>query len=335
MKQAERGSEEEEVQQQQQPNKLMDYFFSNRSPLTGRYKRFRADWMVMHPGLAFEDITTIRAMIYTNQPVPKYVYDGSVDSLQIYSVKVVLQGRRGLEWPLHVFGLVAVRDSIDSQRNLIFNIQERDDCQTLTEENPYLVLTGPTRAVGLNGPVNIEAELIVKGAVQSEDQYIILDTEFLPCGLHCFAPLYGAKGSMLQVAFERIPDSVEATIFIRVIHGSWPADFRGHFAASTSVEFEILLIECKGDGKSIREDGNMKHLRHVVSVPQDQHLTVWFQACDEEEPVEVSFKAKLSGRSFGHLQCGPCRVGVLVAWSRIRPMCDDLVSDSLRHLCHS
>ena len=73
-------------------------------------------------------------MIYTNQPVPKYVYDGSVDSLQIYSVKVVLQGRRGLEWPLHVFGLVAVRDSIDSQRNLIFNIQERDDCQTLTEE---------------------------------------------------------------------------------------------------------------------------------------------------------------------------------------------------------
>jgi len=133
MKQAERGSEEEEVQQQQ-PNKLMDYFFSNRSPLTGRYKRFRADWMVMHPGLAFEDITTILAMIYTNQPVPKYVYDGSVDSLQIYSVKVVLQGRRGLEWPLHVFGLVAVRDSIDSQRNLIFNIQERDDCQTLTEE---------------------------------------------------------------------------------------------------------------------------------------------------------------------------------------------------------
>ena len=114
--------------------------------------------------------------------------------------------------------------------------------------------------------MNIEAELIVKGAVQSEDQYIILDTDFIPCGLHCFAPLYGAKGSMLQVAFERIPDSVEATIFIRVIHGSWPADFRGHFAASTSVEFEILLIECKGDGKSIREDGNMKHLRHVVSV---------------------------------------------------------------------
>ena len=56
MKQAERGSEEEEVQQQQ-PNKIMDYFFSNRSPLTGRYKRFRADWMVMHPGLAFEDIS--------------------------------------------------------------------------------------------------------------------------------------------------------------------------------------------------------------------------------------------------------------------------------------
>ena len=51
--------------------------------------------------------------------------------MQIYSVKVTAGASQR---PLHVFGLVAVRDSIDSQRNLIFNIQERDDCQTLTEE---------------------------------------------------------------------------------------------------------------------------------------------------------------------------------------------------------
>ena len=83
----------------------------------------------------------------------------------------------------------------------------------------------------------------------------------------------------------------------------------------------------------------MTHLRHVVSVEDSGELIVSVRAWRDGQAVvdqeEVQFKAKLSGRSFGSLNVCSCHVGVLVAWSRIRPMCDDLVPDVSRRLCHS
>lgn len=53
--------------------------------------------------------------------MPRYVYEGRPNGLQIYSVKVAGIEKGGLEWPLHVFGVVAVRDPVDPKHNLIFN----------------------------------------------------------------------------------------------------------------------------------------------------------------------------------------------------------------------
>lgn len=38
-----------------------------------------------------------------------------------------------LQWPLHVFGKIALRDSVDHNRNMIFD-RTRDNCQILTQE---------------------------------------------------------------------------------------------------------------------------------------------------------------------------------------------------------
>lgn len=38
-----------------------------------------------------------------------------------------------LEWPLEVYGLVATRDSMDHNRNIIFRLR-RDACQLLTQQ---------------------------------------------------------------------------------------------------------------------------------------------------------------------------------------------------------
>ena len=80
-------------------------------------------------------------MRFTDEPAPRYgAYPMS--TLQVYSVRV--EGiRRGLQWPLDVFGIIAVRDTVDLNRNIIFN-RTRDNCQTLTKEvhsAPFACLT--------------------------------------------------------------------------------------------------------------------------------------------------------------------------------------------------
>ena len=54
------------------------------------------------------------------------------DTLLIVSVQVKdLTG--GLQWPLDVYGVVAVRDGVDRMRNVVFS-RERDDCQSINEQ---------------------------------------------------------------------------------------------------------------------------------------------------------------------------------------------------------
>ncbi|KAF8679131.1 hypothetical protein HU200_045895 [Digitaria exilis] len=159
-------------------------------------------------------------MRFTYTPVPKVVVDS--DTLQIFSVKLAAT-RGDLELPLDVFGTVAIRDAVDHNRNIIFH-RKREDCQTLTKTDPYLVLVGPTRAVnfGLN-PVIIEVELKVKGTTESKDVYL----SFLVAPIRCYATMFShlfkrtfsSKLSTLEFAFGHICFSVEATIFVQVIHG--------------------------------------------------------------------------------------------------------------------
>ena len=76
------------------------------------------------------DAASIPCKRYTVNPAP----DGGhkCDTLQVFSVKVAeLTG--GLQWPLDVFGMVALRDMLDHNRNIIFK-RGRDNCQTLTDE---------------------------------------------------------------------------------------------------------------------------------------------------------------------------------------------------------
>ncbi|KAM3391744.1 hypothetical protein ACQJBY_013073 [Aegilops geniculata] len=81
-------------------------------------------------------------------------------SLQIYSFKIT--GLSGdLKWPLNVYGVVAARDTVDRNRNLLFS-QSSVMYQLLTSENDCsLCLTGPSRAILAVDPVDFEVELRV------------------------------------------------------------------------------------------------------------------------------------------------------------------------------
>lgn len=73
---------------------------------------------------------TVSPMRYTEGPIPRYAC--CCDALQIFSLQVK-EAKGGLDWPLHVYGLVATRDSVDQKRNLLFRCT-RDNCQILTPQ---------------------------------------------------------------------------------------------------------------------------------------------------------------------------------------------------------
>jgi hypothetical protein len=69
-------------------------------------------------------------MRFTDEPASPRT--NPCQTVQVFSAKVT--GLEvGLQWPLDVFGFVAIRDSIDHRRNIIFD-RTRNNCQTLTKK---------------------------------------------------------------------------------------------------------------------------------------------------------------------------------------------------------
>jgi hypothetical protein len=58
--------------------------------------------------------------------------------VQVFSVKIA-EINGNLQWPIDVFGMIALRDSLDQNRNIIFE-RDRDDCQTLAEKVCFISL---------------------------------------------------------------------------------------------------------------------------------------------------------------------------------------------------
>ncbi|RLN33085.1 hypothetical protein C2845_PM03G14310 [Panicum miliaceum] len=248
---------------------------------------------------SFEDTTKIPSMCFAYKPVDEAAVQN--DTLQIFSVKLAAT-RGALQLPLDVFGMVAIRDPVDHNRNIIFQ-RKRDDCQTLTEKDPYLVLAGPTRAVMLEmNPTIIEVDLQVKGATESEDEQL----SFLVAPLRCFDTIfshlfncaYTSKLSTLEFTLGHVAFSVEATIFVHVVHGSWPDCYRGLFTASTTGFTDrcpmpvgdklstgtggegILLLDSRGERLPVAGDGRIELSRRVVSVEGCGKLTVKVNALE-------------------------------------------------------
>jgi hypothetical protein len=69
-------------------------------------------------------------MCFTDEPMPRTT--STLCTMQIFSVKVEEVGG-DLHWPLDVYGIIAVRDDLDYNRNIIFE-RTRDNCQTLSEQ---------------------------------------------------------------------------------------------------------------------------------------------------------------------------------------------------------
>ncbi|KAM0889282.1 hypothetical protein ACQ4PT_027840 [Festuca glaucescens] len=279
---------------------------------------------------SYEDATSIPPMRFTDR---RSTFASTQPTLQIFSVKVEeIMG--GLLWPIDVYGMVAVRDVVDHNRNVIFNRQP-DDSQTLAEEDSYLALTGPTHAVVVNvHPVYFEVDLKVKGTIKSEDKDLSLlaacYTSNGPSRSCVIRRVWTSKLSTLKFTFGHILYSVEATIKVEVINGRWPRGYQGVFTAKTSsingMDVSLLAFE---NGELPMDDGRMVKLsRRVVSVElvrPDENLkmpklivSLKAQHINEKNgKVEhhIYFKPKENGRSQQKIKVNSCKMQVTVAWS--------------------
>ncbi|TVU22180.1 hypothetical protein EJB05_31862 [Eragrostis curvula] len=268
---------------------------------------------------SFEDNTTFCPMRYTKGAAPidartEHVLE--ISSIQVTDIK------DGLQWPLHVYGHVAVRDNVDNNRNLLFN-RKRDNCQILTKQDSYLLLTGPSRPVMIIDPVMFEVDLKVRGETESEDKILSLKVfpkrrDDMNLG-HC-----PSNRSTVHFAFSVVFEAVAATVdSVKVISGSWPDHLPGRVVCRTAsiAQKDIVLLDSRYGRMPITSDGQIELSRRVVAGEVGGELTICVEATEVGEKnvgVEgevVSFKTRKSGCSRATCHLGFCVVEINVSWS--------------------
>ncbi|XP_037466866.1 uncharacterized protein LOC119338704 [Triticum dicoccoides] len=284
--------------------------------------KFRSMWRryLAPGGVTFDQTSKLPAMRYVNPA--SGCSAKAMDTLQIMSVKVAaING--GLHWPLQVFGIVAARDYLDRKRNIIFH-RPRTDCQTITQEDCYLALSGPSRAIVVSyDPTYVEVSLKVKGAIESEDKDLSALIVVFRAGA-CPQNVYPSRLSTLEMNFDHIYQSVEATVFIRIIGGSWPDGFRGVFSAASSRDdtLQVKLLEFEDGRLPADSNGVIALTRRVVSVALQRNLKVSVMAfprnvgyaAETSEAVLQPHRAGVSPPGV-NLCVGSCSMEVRVAWS--------------------
>ncbi|KAF7012243.1 hypothetical protein CFC21_026451 [Triticum aestivum] len=299
----------------------------------GRIARYRGLWESRFAGKfgSFDDQTSLGPMRFTSGPIPSYARPHC--TMQIFNIPVA-DLEDGVKWPLHVHGLVAARDTSDHNHNFLFNRTE-DNCQILTQEaytmhhlflsDPYLLLTGPSRAIVIIDPIMIEFQLKVKSKTDHEED------EMLAFGIFNYPQTYLATHVIhsgilcdrctIELAYTPLDPSVEATVIgVRIIDGVWPEGFRGRIVAevTTMREGEVLLLDSR-DGKMpiSPSTGAVELSRHVVSIAGKEDGDEGGGAAIVVARGKAMFAPERAGTSNGTCDLGFCKVEVAVAWSLV------------------
>ncbi|XP_047047778.1 uncharacterized protein LOC124652780 [Lolium rigidum] len=245
-------------------------------------------------------------------------------SLQFFSIKVT-DLSYSLSWPLQVHGFVAARDSVDHKRNYLFRCT-RDSCQTLTKKDPFLRMTGPSRAVLLIDKVVVEVQLKIKGDKESEDEVLAFKCfEFqqscpLKDGIPTRIPGQRCK---LECALAVLPKSIGATVGFRIVDGSWPNQCPGLIVCKTdnAKEGEVVLLLDFQDGKlPTKSDGVVELSRRLVSVGFPAGKLIFSVEASRNSfsaKATVDFGMETSGASTRMCDLVFCKMEVTVSWSLV------------------
>ncbi|XBJ05112.1 hypothetical protein VPH35_023952 [Triticum aestivum] len=299
-----------------------------------RFDSYRRCWeRLWGNDRSFEDQTLLSPMLFTHctaSRIPSEAVAGS--TLQIHSIKI--STAKELTLPLEVYGVVAVRDAVDRHRNPLF-LRSRTHCQILEENDSFLRLIGPVRAIVSTDTVYIEIQLKVKGATKSEDTTLISTFGFYNGDS---SGTYLLKNSLctVELCYEQLKQSVQATImgvFVtpkqeslpfpyggRVICSSLPQDGNEDIAGLPSRE--VLLLDSEGGRMSLTSNGYLSLARCVVSVELKGKLQVLIMAESPSQNAEIAAQFLFTPEKC-NISKGECylpdgsKVEITVAWSLI------------------
>ncbi|XP_048556915.1 uncharacterized protein LOC125537638 [Triticum urartu] len=205
--------------------------------------------------------------------------------------------------------------------------------------DPFLRLTGPSRAIVSREPLNVEIELKVKGATKSEDKPL-MSFFYYYSGSHCgictlYIPLEGDFCTM-ALSSEEVYESVQATaVGIRVcVPEETPSIFKngGRVVCSSLPRRRAKLPNPEHrTGPSfwqvVLQDGAMTSCsqgyldlsRHVVSVKLCGTLEVLIEANSRSGAMaaQVSIQARDCNITQNECQLGDSKLEITVAWSRL------------------
>ncbi|TVU51223.1 hypothetical protein EJB05_02633 [Eragrostis curvula] len=252
--------------------------------------------------------------------------------LEIFSVKVT-EVMGGLQWPLDVYGHVAVRDSLDRKRNYIFR-RDREDCQTLASpQDASLKLTGPSRGVVLMDPVLFEVDLKVESSgtpFECEDKVLSYHAFFYNNIVHTrdigFAQkrVESTEHSTMEFVFAHVKHAVEATIEVQVVEGS--TDFMARFIARIAgIDEDVVLLDSLDRKVVVTDDGLVMFQRRVVAVKEEGMtglLTLHVEATGGGDGASIvkklGFRPRVALRSQAFMTLGFCKLSIVVAWSMLK-----------------
>uniref|UniRef100_A0A453DL57 DUF6598 domain-containing protein n=1 Tax=Aegilops tauschii subsp. strangulata TaxID=200361 RepID=A0A453DL57_AEGTS len=189
---------------------------------------------------------------------------------------------------------------------------------------PFLALTGPSRAIVCKESVDFEIQLKVRGTTESEDRALITGVctynrgDDTVCFTNCFCTA--------EFRLEVLQETVQATVLgVRVKDGSWPSGCGGRVTCSLidgeidDTPGQLELLVSRGSAMPVTSEGYLLLSRNVVSVDVNRNLNFLLEAClpsgDIIAQKVLSFEPKLCNISQGSCELNGIELEITVAWS--------------------
>ncbi|KAL6538014.1 hypothetical protein OROGR_012002 [Orobanche gracilis] len=244
---------------------------------------------------------------------------GTANLTQIYSLKLTTEGMNSLE----VYGLIHVHSDTFNFYQVIFD-RKRDNCLTLTEKDPYLVLTGPALPT-FSSPntIHIYGTLKLKSTTGSDDKYLSVsiccgdgkvsgihklkegDVDFqseeeylshvskccLPGKPCVHTPQDIGKHYLLEMTRGFIPFSLVATITVRVNNDGGSLVQNCCFTASTASFPDVKVVLFDSRDWKVSSVGMVQLSRRTICVESGGTLIVCIEHRDKGILKEVKFSS--------------------------------------------